>query len=269
LTIHIPYLPECVTCFIAGPVASGKTFLIKQLVNRMERSLILDAGADYLESDYEHIWSNPKQLAERLESNHYYYRIAYHPTSEHFDEEFDWCMSSIWSVPQIRWFIIEEAHKVCQVNAIKPKMETILRFERHNFLGSIASSQRIADVDKLLTQSARVVILFWTPETRDIEATALRWGKDMADALQNLRPCIYNDATKECEQHPECIWYIKGYGFRVIPLGNKIKSGGDENIWDEQQQVQQERQEPVSSQQDSGQQEENSQESMSEASQQS
>jgi hypothetical protein len=266
--INIPRIPECITVFIAGPVASGKTFLIKQLVRRMERSLILDAGADYLEPDYEHIWSSPRQLAQRIESNPYYYRIAYHPNAEFFDEEFRWCFASIWSTQQLRWFIIEEAHKVCQNGAMNPSAETILRFSRHNFLGVIASSQRIADVDKLLTGGARMVILFSTPEIRDIEAAGQRWGSDVADALEKLRPCIYNDATTECEQHPECLVYMKGHGFRVFSLGSKIKAGGDEEIWESNLPEQQERQEQSSSEQDSGQQEEKLPESMSEASQQ-
>lgn len=228
----IPTLPECITIFIAGPVASGKSFLIKRFVEKMPRSLILDAGADYLDPSYEHIWYNPQALAQRLEENPFYYRIAYHPDSDHFQEEFHWCFAGIWSVNQPRYFVIEESHEVCANNAMHPDIKTILRYSRHNFLGVIASSQRIADVDKLLTGMARMVILFRTDEFRDIEATRQRWGPEAAQALTKLRPCIYNDATKECEQEPECLVYVRGRGFKVVSLGNKVKPvTGENELW--------------------------------------
>lgn len=254
--------------FISGPVASGKTHLIKRLVDRMPRSLILDAGADYLSNEYEHIWSNPQALATRLEENPNYYRLAYHPNSSFYDEEFHWCYASLWSVDKPRWFVIEEVHEVCGINAIHPDLENILRYSRHNLVGIIGSSQRIADVDKLLTGSARMVILFRTDEFRDIEATRQRWGREMSEALAKLRPCIYNDATKECEQHPECLVYVKGYGFKVIALGDKIKTGESETPWHEQQAEEPSEQAELSSEQNSGQQDSEFAESSSDRSQQ-
>jgi hypothetical protein len=264
---RFPNIPECITVYITGPVSSGKTFLIKRLVERTPRSLILDAGADYLDSSYTHVWSNPKELAERIASNPHYYRIAYHPDANFFDEEFHWNFASIWSVSNPRWFIIEEAHQVCSINNVHPDLNTILRYSRHNFLGVIGSSQRLADVDKLFTSSARMVIMFHTAEFRDIEAARLRFGPDVADAIENLRPCIYNDATKVCEQEPECVVYMKGFGFRVIPLGSKIKTDKESNsIWDEQYQEIPAMPEEQSSEQDSGTLEPKSPESISEAS---
>lgn len=228
---RIPRIPECITVFIAGPVASGKTFFTKQLVDRMERSLIVDNGANYLDPQtYEHVWSNPKQLADRLATNSHYYRIAYHPQSRYKMEEFHWCFASIWTLKEPRWIIVEEAHEFCSVNAIVPDMETILRYSRHNLLGVIATSQRIADVDKLLTGMARMTVLFNTQEYRDIEAAKLRWGKKVSDALEKLRPCIYNDLTEECEQEPECLIITK-QGFNVVSLGDKVKTNTEENQW--------------------------------------
>jgi hypothetical protein len=264
----IPRIPDCTTVFVAGPVASGKTWLIGKLVDRMERALIFDAGADYLDANYTHIWSNPKNLAETLQKNPYYYRIAYHLNPEFREDEFSWCYRSIWTLDKPRWFVIEEAHEICPINGVLRDAETVLRYSRHVLLGVIASSQRIADVDKLLTGGARVIILFHTSEARDIEATRLRWGKEVAEALINLRPCIYNDATKEVEQHPECIIIIKGQGFRVVSLGTKVKkfSKGDD-IWSEQEVEAAEMQEAQSLEQNSGNPEPSSRESTSELSQ--
>ena len=60
---RFPKIQGCIIVFVAGPVSSGKTFLIKRMVDSFERSLVLDAGADYLSEGYSHVWSNPKQLA--------------------------------------------------------------------------------------------------------------------------------------------------------------------------------------------------------------
>ena len=257
----LPVIPDAIIIFIAGPVASGKTYLTKNLVDGFERSLILDNGANYLSPDYEHIWANPQELAQRLQSNPHYYRIAYHPKNK--DISFDWCFASIWSLPQPRWWIIEEAHEYCAVNAIKESMGTAIRYARHNLLGIIATSQRIADVDKLLTSSARMTILFHTQEYRDIEAARLRWGRKVSEALEKLRPCIYDDVSQKCLQEPECLIITKS-GFQVVELGTKILKG--ESQWEEHSQETQETQLQQSSELDSGSPEQQSQESISEAS---
>lgn len=268
--VAIPRLPECITVFISGPVASGKTFLIKRLVDRMTRSLIMDSGADYFGEAYEHVWSNPRQLAERLAKNQHYFRIAYHPSSENYAEEFHWLYASIWTLSLPRWFVVEEVHEVCSINSVHPDFENILRYSRHNLLGIIGSSQRLADVDKLLTSNARMVILFHTSEYRDIEAARLRFGNEVAEAVTNLRPCIYDDASGVCEQHPECLIYIKGYGFRVVSLGSKIKQTeqGEQNVWQEVYQEEPQTPEVQSSPQDSGKKEQELSESTSDHSSQ-
>src|SRR6267142_4960245 len=168
LSPRIPRLPECIIAFISGPVASGKSYLIKQLVDRMQRVLINDVTAEYSGESYTHIWSNPKELAERLRDGPHAFRIAYHPNAACMEEEFHWMTAAIWQLEQPRWFVIEECHEVCNASSIHPDMENILRYARHNLLGVIGSSQRIADVHKLLTSSARMVVLFNTTEFRDL-----------------------------------------------------------------------------------------------------
>lgn len=244
-------LPECVTVFISGPVASGKSHLMKRLVEGMERSLTFDLMAEYGGEGYEDIWANPQKLAERLKQNPHYFRIAYHP--QNIEVDFHWCFVAMWQLALPRWMIIEECHEVCGSSMIQPEMKTMLRYSRHNLLGIIASSQRIAEVNKLLTSVARMIILFHTTEARDLDAIAERLGDDVADAVTNLRPCIYNDAERILEQAPECVVYLRGRGWKVVSLGDKIKQGTGEKQWDDVLQDQQQNQPVSSSPQDSGQ----------------
>lgn len=247
--IDLP-IQESIIIFIAGPVASGKTFLTKQIVRKFERSLVLDVGANHLDSDYQHIWASPKQLARRLESNPYYYRIAYHPNSQHIMEELHWCYCAMWTLTEPRWFVVEEVHQFAAVNSVTPEMDDVLRMARHNILGLMMTSQRIADVDKLVTQNARLTILFFTQEFRDIEAVRLRWGPDAAEALTKLRPCIYNDVTEVCEQEPQCLLIERGKPFRIVDLGTKTKT--EDTEWQEPQPQPQEKPEVQSLEPDSG-----------------
>ena len=272
--IEIPRLPESKIIFVAGPVASGKTHLLRQWAMMKERVLIHDVAADYLSDEYEHIWSNKQEavkvLAQRFKSNPHYFRIAYHVNSETIEEDFFYQYACIWMLQQPRWFFIEECHEVCGIR-MAPGMENILRYSRHNLLGVVAASQRIADVSPLLRSSARMVVLFHTKEFRDLIAIRERWGMEVEKAVRELRPCIYNDDTQELEQAPECVVYLKGYGFRTIALGSKVKTTTEMESaeqWQETLPEQPSTREPQSSRQDSGESEPESPEDTSEPSQQ-
>lgn len=275
--IEIPRLPECYIVFVAGPVSSGKTYLMRRWATMKERVLLHDVAADYLTDDFEHIWSrekNPKALqvlVDRFKSNPHYFRIAFHTTAETSWEDFFYEYACIWQINQNpRWFFIEECHTVYGA-AMAPGAEDILRYARHNLLGVVAASQRIADVSPLLRSSARMVVLFHTKEFRDLIAIRERWGPEVEEAVKNLRPCIYNDDTKVCEQEPECVVYLKGHGFRVVPLGNKVKTNTETESaeqWEEILQEQPPTQEPQFLPPDSGEKEPESQEDTSEHTQQ-
>lgn len=258
--IKIPRLRECQIVFVAGPVSSGKTYLMRRWAMMQERVLLHDVAADYLGNDFEHIWSGSQDkkalqvLVDRFKSNPHYFRIAYHVSAETIWEDFYYEYNCIWQLQQPRWFFIEECHEVYGAG-MAPGAETILRYARHNLLGVVAASQRIADVSPLLRSSARMVVLFHTKEFRDLIAIRERWGAEVEEAVKNLRPCIYNDDTRICEQEPECLVYLKGYGFRVVPLGNKVKTNTEMESaeqWQETLQDQQSTQEQPYFPQDSG-----------------
>lgn len=233
--IEVPKLQPCSTVFVCGPVRSGKTTLLRKWIMGQERSLTFDLAADHMGGEYCNIWGSPLELCERLEKNPHYYRISYHPTADKTAEDFFWVKQAIWQLKQPRWLVIEECHEVCANGSIHPEMRDVLRYSRKMLLGVVGSSQRFADVDRLMTQSAAMIIMFHTTEPRDIEAIQQRFGKDCAVAVQNLRPCIFNDVTRICEQEPECVVKITGAGFRVVELGSKIQK--ENTQWLQEQQA--------------------------------
>lgn len=222
--MELPPLVDCTLVFVCGPVSSGKTWLLGKWNMAMERSLRFDSTADCLGPEYAHTWDNPALLIDTIQANPYYYRIAYHPGKNRL-AGFDWCQKTIWLAPLPRWFILDEVHEYCSTQSMLDGMEDSIRYSRHVLLGVLCASQRFADVARLLTQNCRMIVLFHTTEGVDLDSIQQRLGRDVRKQVENLRPCIYDDANKICEQEPQCLVWIRGQGTRVYELGDKIKTG--------------------------------------------
>lgn len=220
---EVPQIVDCTLVGVFGPVSSGKTHLLGKLwIPSMERSLSLDIAAQFLGKEFTHIWHNPQSLGLQLQQNPYYYRIAYHPGRENLLRDYEWAVKFAWLMDQPRWLIVDEAHEVCSVNFIPDITNMAIRYSRFVKLGIVWTSQRLADVNKLLTSNCRMVVLFYTAEARELDAIRERYGKNVEAQVKALRPCIYDDATEICHQEPECLVWVRGRGTRVFALGDKV-----------------------------------------------
>jgi hypothetical protein len=216
----IPELIPGQIVFVAGPVASGKTYLLGKWAERETRVLLFDTAGDHIDnSNFEHVWNSPRALTERLDNgNSDGFRIAYHP--QEVESGFYWCMSAMWQLDQPRWFILEEIHELMNPMSQHPKMRVLNKYARKRAaLGVIGSTQRIADVHKDFTSAARLSILFFNQEARDLVAISERYGADVADAVRGLRPLLYNDAEGSVGQLPQAVVARRGAGFEVIDVG--------------------------------------------------
>lgn len=218
----IPDLIPGQVVFVAGPVASGKTYLLQKWAERETHELLLDNAGDHIDNpNFEHIWGNPRALAERLQRDDVTngFRICYHP-AQSVEEGFDWCMSAIWQLPMPRYFFIDEMWELMSPQFQHPKMKVINKYARKaNALGVIGSTQRLSDVHKDFTSAARLSILFRTEEANDLGAIRDRWGRDVEDALRGLRPLLYSDETGAVQQTPQAVMIKRGMGFEVIEVG--------------------------------------------------
>lgn len=208
--------------FVFGPVASGKTFLLTQWAEKEEHVLLFDTAGDHLDNGaFEHIFNNPRALADRMADARMEdsYRLAYHP--QNVEEGFDWCMSTIWQRDEPRWFILEEIHELMNSWTQHPKMKVLNKYARKRAsLGVIGSSQRIADVHKDFTSAARMSILFFSTEATDLKAISERYGSEVADAVRGLRPLLYDDASGTTSQIPEAVVWKRGQGWEVMEIGH-------------------------------------------------
>lgn len=240
MSVEIPAIPGCETVVVLGPVSSGKTWLAKQWLTSApivsERSLTIDTAAQFMEPEYFHSWGSPKEVAEKLKDNPYYYRIIYHPAGDVLDEEFYWLHCSIWAMDNPRFFIIEECHEFAGIHKTHPQMKDLLRYSRHrDRLGLICTSQRASEVSTSLTDAARMAVIFNTDQYVNQEAICRRFAPIKVEDITGLRPCIYDDVNRVCLQHPQCIVWLRGQGFKVYNLGDKIHTG-EQNVWEKQEQ---------------------------------
>lgn len=200
-------LPTCQMVFVCGPVASGKTYLIRQWLEKENRYVIFDGTGEFLDDNREQVWANPKALRDRLRINPYYYRLVYQP-GRNRTNDFGHILNTLWWSDEPKLLVCDEFHEVCPVEATTEEVEMMLRFARHDKLGFVGASQRIADVHKLFTGGCRMVVLFCTHEGRDLEAIDKRWR--CADLVENLRPLLFDDIHKKVLQIPQAVICMKG-----------------------------------------------------------
>lgn len=203
------------TVFICGPVASGKTHLILQLVTNKPDVLMLDTMMEFEDENYEHVWRNPQALCKILASPGHH-KVIYHP-GKNLLESFRWASAAYWQLETPRWLVLDECHEY----TAHENFDSLMRYARKRQLGVICASQRIADVPKSVTTNSRMIIIFYSSEARDYLAVKDRFGIEAAEAMRNLRPLLYNDETKRVEQTPEVVVYQRGKPIEIHDLGTQ------------------------------------------------
>lgn len=228
-------LPDCKMTFICGPVASGKTYLIRDWIAKDNHHVIFDGTGEFLDDEREQIWANPKALYERIKANPYCYRIVYQP-GIHREEDFAWVLKAMWWIDQPKLLVCDEFHEICPVSYKTDEVEMMLRFARHDKLGFVGASQRIADVNRLYTSACRMVVLFQTNEARDLEAIDERWR--CARMVQELRPLLHDEIGNVTRQIPQALVIEKGHqpyvydfstGTAIKKTDNEVQSRAGEN----------------------------------------
>lgn len=209
-------LPKCKITTVFGPVASGKTHLIKLWMQTENRVVCFDQTGELIDDpSYKHVYANPRQLAMMLKENPYYFRIAYEPGQD-LETDFSWILKALWVTPTEKLLVCDECHELVANGQTNDQVKMMLRFARHDKLGFLGVSQRIADVHKLLTTFSRMVVLFSTREARDLDAIRDRWGNEVKDMVTNLRPLLHDDATNTTRQVPQCVVLELGQPPRVF-----------------------------------------------------
>lgn len=225
--MRIPTLPNCHNVLIVSPVSSGKSWLMQKWINSVERSVTIDVTAETMDDSFTHIWHSPKQLGERLLENPYYYRLAYHPSSRKFFDDFKWCVDLIWQCQFPRWLFVDEIHEVCSTGNITEEMDRVIRYARHIKLGFCGATQKFSDVPTLLRDNTRMFVIFHNTDEIELKSIRGKFGKIGEETVRNLRPLIYEEDTGIVHQEPQCLVWTRSRGLEVYDLGDKIKDSSD------------------------------------------
>lgn len=222
----IPDLQDATLVSVFGPVASGKTYLLKQWARQMERVVVFDPTMEWADMpgfEAFPFWipeKGPKAFAARMaeaEEKNEPYRFVVLPSQ--VEEAFTWAVNSVWQMSEPRWLVIEEVHLLMSPMYVHESMDRINRFARKRLLGVIGSSQRIADVHKDFTSASRMSVLFHTTEPRDLDAIADRYGDDARTSVSEMRSLHYEDSSATVTQTPQALVYKRGAGTEVIDVG--------------------------------------------------
>lgn len=217
----IPKLIDGEIVFLCGPVASGKTYLLRKWYETLSRVVVFDTSAELDELPGEHFHQTPKKFAERIElaeKGNENYHAVYHPGLD-LEFAFEWIVRTMWQPLQSRFLMVEEIHEFMNPQYEHPHMRAVNKYARKRNLGFVGVSQRIADTHRNFTSACRKTILFYTQEARDLDAIADRWGGEAADQVSALRPLIYRDATSTTEQTPQALMIERGKTPEVIEVG--------------------------------------------------
>jgi len=198
-----PNLIDGETISVIGPVASGKTFLLKQWLDGLPRVAVFDPTAEYDDIPGEHFWASPKKFVEYLRDHPTAFRAFYHPKDT--EEGFTHFTSGMWQLLEPRWMFIEEIHELINPWSKHDSMKLVMKYARKRYLGVVGSSQRLADLHKDFTSASRMTVLFYTTEARDLQAIEERWGPEARDHVTKLRPLVYDDASGVTKQIPQAL----------------------------------------------------------------
>lgn len=212
----IPDLVEAETVSVIGPIASGKTFLMKHWISKIDkRFVVFDPTAEYDDVPGVHFWARPKEYARYMQEHPHDFRAIYHPQDT--DVAFNTVVSGIWQMhgAESKWLFIEEIHELMSPVYRHEKMRILMKYARKRLIGMIGATQTIADLHKDYTRASRMVILFYTQEARDMDAIRERWGAETQRMVEELRPLIYDDASGRIAQIPQAVVIRRGEAPRV------------------------------------------------------
>lgn len=221
-------LPDCKMTFVCGPVASGKTHLLKRWIATDNRHVVFDSTGEYMDDGaHEQIWCQPRALYQRVKTNPYYYRLVYVP-GRNRQTDFAHVLNVLWWVDQPKLLVCDEVADICPVDQLDENIEMLLRFARKDKMGFLTASQRIADVHKLFTGGCRMVVLFQTHEARDLDAIDARWR--CAAMVEELRPLLHDDVTNVTHQIPQCVVIEKGQKPYVYDFASEQRVDGPSGV---------------------------------------
>lgn len=173
--------------FVSGKTRSGKTFLIRTLLNRFPRILIHDRKNEWTEwaaKNHYLIIHSTDQLVTAIQKN--FKRIVYMPRDPS-KEDFDEVCHILFQTGNI-YFVVDEAQSYSFHGQIGFWFGELLRLGAGRGIGVCSIVQRPRDTNNVLISEASVIISFRLLLETDRIKISSTVGKFVQEPLRTLPP---------------------------------------------------------------------------------
>ena len=172
---------------IFGKRGSGKTTLMKKLIEDQTRLIIYDPMWEYSDATLK-IFQNQMDLIKFLKKRgDTLFRIVYQPQQP--TQEFNFVCQLVYCLYDVI-FACEEIDLGTSHNYTPPPLERIICQGRHKGISLYATTRRPPEVPKLLTSQANKLYVFKMHEPKDLAYFKEIMG-DQAEKIKELKPYQY------------------------------------------------------------------------------
>ncbi len=170
-----------------GKTGSGKSYLVKKLIEKKKRLLVYDTMCEY---KYGVVFEDRRKFIEFWRRIYIHpYRLIYRPLNDPASE-IDEIAEAVYLLGDT-CFVLEEVTAYCSEHQISDQLAHIIQRGRHKNIELIATTQRPYGLHRLLTSQAKEIYVFNTNEPRDRQYLNALLGSDIEAKLDSLKQFEY------------------------------------------------------------------------------
>lgn len=182
---------------VLGKRGSGKSFLVKKLIEKEPRLFVFDTLSEY---EMGVVFENEKNLVAFWRTVYRRnFRLVYRPLIP--DEEIKSACRLVYTLGNL-CFVVEEIDCYCSSFQIDENFAHVIQRGRHKNITLIGITQRPYGINRLLTSQAKEIYIFSTNEPRDRDYLRTLLGQEIEgklDALEQYQYVHWQDGVEGLE----------------------------------------------------------------------
>lgn len=195
-----------------GRRGQGKSFLARKLMRHQARVSVWDLMNEHapMANFYEGDLSGFENFLAASRGKRFA-AARYIPTEDVAEEFNGFCRAAFRAGNFV--VVVEEAAEICSPSNLPPAFGRVIRQGRHQGLGLLATTQRLAEVSRTLTSQTDVFVGFSTTEPRDLDELRKRTSAEYVEKVRALPPhqWLAWDAREQAE-HTDLVRLLATWG---------------------------------------------------------
>jgi hypothetical protein len=175
---------------VMGKKGSGKSFLVKQAVEKMRRLIIVDPMYEYVGTICDD-WETVVQVIDRHREINF--KVVYRP---HNDADLEKFMAIINTVNDYT-LVFEEVDRMCDPRQIHPELLHLTKYGRHSRRNLLWISRNPYEISRFLTRNSDFLLTFRQTEPRDLEYLNEYTFKNPIESLEKYDWTYHADDEKD------------------------------------------------------------------------